>query len=116
MNTRPLLRSDLPKKRKNKPLDTINIPVVYQDTMRYVVDIHFTKDDMCYLNDAGGVPTKISDLQLILNDSPGIYPGIYVTEINSNSEERERMRQEAISIYEELKFLKKRMKIFINSL
>ncbi len=123
MKTRQLLRSDLPYKKGKKPLDTINIPVIYEGVMRYVVDIHFTKDDLCFLNNAGGKPTKISELQLVLND----YDSLLNSEptkvpLSSRSvsffddHEKEVLRQELIDIADELKFLRKRVKIAINSL
>jgi hypothetical protein len=63
MKTRPLLRTDLPKKRST--CDSLHIPVLLKNKKRFICDIHFANDHLCYLENAKGIPTRIRNLQLI---------------------------------------------------
>jgi len=65
MKTRQLLRTDLPKKRRT--CDSLHIPVLLNGKKRFICDIHFINDDLCYLENAKGIPTRISNMQLIIN-------------------------------------------------
>lgn len=66
MNTRTLLRSDLPKSRKSG--NSLHIPVIYKGQERIVCDIFYLNDLLCYLEGNKGVPVKIKDCSLILKD------------------------------------------------
>jgi|GEM_PF-3089856 hypothetical protein len=65
MKTRPLLRTDLPKKRST--CDSLHIPVLLKNKKRFICDIHFANDHLCYLENAKGIPTRIRNLQLIID-------------------------------------------------
>jgi hypothetical protein len=65
MNTRQLTRKDLPRKTNGRSL---HIKVMYHGRERVVCDIHYSDAKLCYLEDNGGLPVKIADLQLIIDD------------------------------------------------
>ena len=65
MKTRQLLRTDLPKKRRS--CESLHIPVLLNAKKRFICDIHFANDELCYLENAKGFLTKISKLQLIID-------------------------------------------------
>ncbi|NCS88674.1 MAG: hypothetical protein AUK34_01130 [Ignavibacteria bacterium CG2_30_36_16] len=66
MKTRQLSRKDLPNTRSSG--ESLHIPVLLNDKKRYICDIHFGNDELCYLENAKGVPTKINKLQLITDE------------------------------------------------
>lgn len=63
METRPLKREDLPAKRSAGT--SMNIPVMLNDELHYICDIHFGDPELCWLKGGEGVPTKIADLLLV---------------------------------------------------
>ena len=63
METRQLLRSDLPKRRFSP--DSLHIPVLQNGVVKYISDIHFANNDLCWLEGGKGKPTKIKELKLI---------------------------------------------------
>lgn len=65
MQTRQLLITDLPKKRRSA--NSLHIPVVFNGKERFICDIHFTNKELCYLENSKGNPTQINKLQLIEN-------------------------------------------------
>lgn len=66
MKTRQLLRSDLPQNRRST--DSLNIPVLFNGVKRFICDIHFANQDLCYLENYSGVPVELSGLKLIIED------------------------------------------------
>lgn len=65
MKTRQLLKTDLPKKRRS--VKSLHIPVLYNEKRVHICDIHFGNNEFCYLENCNGIPTKIENLQLILD-------------------------------------------------
>lgn len=65
MISKPLKRSDL-SKRGHRFL-SLHIPVLCNHKKRYVSDIHFGDDSLCWLEGANGKPTKINKLELLLD-------------------------------------------------
>jgi hypothetical protein len=58
---RELKRSDLPKTRSSGK--SLHLPVITKrGVKKYVCDIHFGDETLCYLEGAKGKPTKISSL------------------------------------------------------
>ena len=72
MIKRPLNRDDLP--RRHLGAQSMHIPVILKcnckkncrGKIRFICDIHFHDDTVVYLENAQGVPTKISELELIV--------------------------------------------------
>jgi len=65
MKSRQLKRWDLPRIRRSAK--SLHIPVLLKGKKRFVCDIHFADNSLCYLEGAKGKPTKIRDLQLLLD-------------------------------------------------
>lgn len=63
MTTCQLLRTDLPKKRISG--NSLHIPVLLKGKKRFIVDIHFAKIELVFLENAKGIPTEIGMLKLI---------------------------------------------------
>ncbi len=66
MQTRQLLKTDLPQRRRS--VKSLHIPVLYNGQKKYICDIHFGNNDLCYLENCNGIPTKIENLELILDE------------------------------------------------
>jgi hypothetical protein len=66
MKTRQLTRADLPERNLN--CNSLHIPVIHKGESKFVCDIHFGNNSLCYLEDAKGIPTEISELQLIIGE------------------------------------------------
>lgn len=60
---RQLKRSDLPKKVMSE--NGLHKPAYLNGEKVFICDIHHTDDTLCYLENANGIPTKISDLQIV---------------------------------------------------
>lgn len=73
--SKQLTRQDLPSK-KNRGTNSLKLPVLYQGTLRYVCDIHFGDETLCYLEDCEGVPTKISELILLTKEEARLFIGL----------------------------------------
>ncbi len=66
MKARKLLRTDLPKKRTS--FHSLHIPVLLKGKKRYVCDIPFANEKLCYLENGKGISAQIEDLQLLLDE------------------------------------------------
>jgi hypothetical protein len=61
---RPLTRKDLPKKTGT---GSLHIPVVYKNKLRFVCDISYGSDQLCWLENNDGIPVLIKECELITN-------------------------------------------------
>ena len=60
-----LKREDLPYKHFNT--NSLHVPVIHNGEQKFICDIHFGNDSLCYLENAHGEPTPIKDIILIQN-------------------------------------------------
>lgn len=65
--SRPLRRTDLPATRTAGT--SLGMSVLLGAEIKRVSDIHFGNNELCYLEDAKGEPTRIEDLRLIFGDT-----------------------------------------------
>lgn len=63
MVLRQLQRSDLPKKVMSE--NGLHKPAYLNGEKVFICDIHYADNTLCYLENANGIPTKISDLQIV---------------------------------------------------
>lgn len=108
METRQLLRTDLPKRRRAG--NSLHIPVLLGGKKRYVCDIHFSDKGLCYLEGAKGIATKISKLKLITDErsAEGIRTDIEkkIKEFDNLQEKAQKISGEIIKLRLELKKMK----------
>ena len=87
MISRPLKRSDLPKRRNS--WQSLHIPVLYDHQKRYISDIHMADEALCWLEGANGKPTKIEEIELLL-DTRTVKEMTFLIKIKRNNIEEHR--------------------------
>lgn len=66
MKFKQLERSDLPKTRSSG--NSLHILCHYKNEERYICDIHFGNDSLCWLEDNDGEPVEISDIKIVVKE------------------------------------------------